>query len=131
MIIDRAIDVQTAVLAHLGAALDPIQVTAEPTGEPRYVRVDSFTAVNDEQYRNHESSTHRFSVNAFDSPEGGTRSLAWVWNALRAANAAMKSLRIEGVEVVAEDAQAWLNPAAAEGVFNAQGFIRYRVQLGA
>lgn len=131
MMIDRAIAVQTEIHARLSAALSPLPVTTAPTGATRYVRIEGFTANNDEIYKDAESSTHRFSVNAFDALEGGTRSLAWVWNTLAAANTALSGFEVAGSKLVAEDTQAWFDPKTTEGVFNAQGFIRYRVQLGA
>lgn len=130
--IQRAIHVQTEVHAALSAALAPIPVTTAPTGAARHVRVEGLTVNHDEIYKNAEPATLRFSVNTFDSPEGGTRSLAWTWNTLAAINEVLSKRRLTaGGTVVAEDAQAWFDPQQTEGVFTAHGYTRYRVQIGA
>lgn len=132
MIIDRDNQVQTALFAVLEAALPGITVTAEPTvpGE-RFVRIDSFIAVDNELYKSSEATTHSFTVHVFDQPDGGALTLTWVRQTLSAIDQAVMSASLAGGRARRQEAQALFEPTSAEGVNDAHGFIRYSVQIGA
>lgn len=130
---ERGKQVQATVIGALEPALSPLTVTAGPSLSvgARYVRVDSFLLRDDDQYRNAETSTHEFVVHVFDAPEGGTRSLSWAWDTLAAVDSVLTGLTVSGGTVRRQEAQCLFEPKATEGVFDAHGFIRYRVQIGA
>lgn len=131
--IDRDLRVQADVIAALRAAITGIPVTADVSvpANGRYVRVDSFSAVDDDLYKRETTSTHSFIVHVFDAPPGGTTSLLWVRQTLAVADTAIVSAILSGGRARRQEAQALLEPKAAEGVFDAHGFIRYTVQIGA
>ena len=129
--IEEALAVHRAVFERLNAELAPVPVRSFPVDEPRYVRIEALTGFDDNIYKNNESSTHNFTVNVFDSPEGGTESLNWTWDTMARVQDALRDFRVGGSKVEAQDYQAWTVPTSGLDVFHAQGFIRYRVQIGA
>lgn len=132
MIIDRDGQIQTELFAALTSALVGITVTAEPTvpGE-RFVRIDSFSALDNELYKSSEATTHSFTVHVFDQPDGGALSLVWVRQTLSLIDQVVMSASLAGGRARRQEAQALFEPTAAEGVNDAHGFIRYSVQIGA
>lgn len=129
----RDTQVQTEVIQALRLALSGIDVTADPSIPPagRYVRVDGWSPMDDDLYKNTETTTHFFFVHVFDAPPGGTKSLRWARETLAAADQAIMAANIVGGTARRQEAQVLFEPSNAEGVFDAHGFIRYRVQLGA
>lgn len=133
MIIERDTQIQADVITALRAALPGVHVSADVSkpANGRYVRVDGFNLLDDDMYKNAETSTHFFFVHVFDAPPGGTNSLLWTRQTMAVADHAVRQATLAGGKARRQEAQVLFEPATAEKVFDAHGFIRYRVQLGA
>lgn len=122
---------QEEVYAAVAVAVAPVPVTSAPQKLSRYVRIDGWTLVNPEIYRNREMANHAFFIHVFDAPAGGTSSLKWTKSLMSSIHGALKGLSSERLRgLVMEEAQATFEPRQDEN-HDAHGFMRYRVQLGA
>lgn len=132
MIANRDDEIQSALYNTLTSANLGVPVTTEPTAvQDRYVRIDSFTALDDDIYKNRETTTHSFTVHVFDAPDGGAKSFRWVRQMLGAIDTVIRASALAGGSARRQDFQVLFEPTTAEGVFDAHGFIRYSVQIGA
>lgn len=123
-------NLQQELFSAISAAVTPVPVTSAPKKYERYVRMDGWSVLNDELYRNQDTRTHRFFVHVFDAPNGGTESLAWTKSLMGLIEAALKGFTSTlGRGLVMEEAQATFEPRTDEN-HNAHGFLRYRIQIG-
>lgn len=129
----RQQQIEIEVIAALRAAMPSLQIDTfglKPASG-RFMRLDSFNVLDDDLYKDYETTTHNFTMHAFDAPPGGTRSLKWVEETLARADDVVRSATLAGGRARRQDAQVLFEPTSAEGVSDAHGFIRYSVQIGA
>lgn len=132
MIVDRDSQVHTEIFQRLQDPILSVPVTTEPTvHHNQYVRIDAFTALDNELYKTSETSTHSFTIHAFDAPDGGSKSLTWVRETMAVVDQLIRGAKIAGGLARRQEVQFLFEPTTAEGVFDAHGFIRYSVQIGA